>query len=87
LPNRKKDKFSAYLIFLYTIFLVVCALLPYLFNYVGWISAIIISIASIGLLIQAYLFFKHSTDELAKKLFKTCIVYLPVVQLTLMTRL
>jgi protoheme IX farnesyltransferase len=87
LPNRKKDKFSAYLIFLYTIFLVICALLPYLFNYVGWISAIIISIASIGLLIQAYLFFKHPTDELAKKLFKTCIVYLPVVQLTLMTRL
>lgn len=87
LPTRKKDKFSAYLIFLYSIFLVAVSILPYFFNYIGFISLSIIVIASVTLLTQTYFFYKYQTDEMAKKLFKTCIVYLPVVQLSIMTRL
>lgn len=87
LPNRKKDVFSANMIFLYTIFLVAAAILPYLFNFVGIISLIIILMASFTLIFYAYLFYKYQTDDMAKKLFKACILYLPVVQLILMTRL
>lgn len=87
LPNKKKNPFSAYMIFLYSIFLVATALLPYFFHFTGIVSFAIIGIASITLLVQAYLFYKYQTDMLAKKLFQTCIVYLPLVQLTLMTRL
>lgn len=87
LPNKKKTPFSAYMIFLYCIFLVATALLPYFFNFTGILSFGIVSMASITLLIQAYLFYKYQTDTLAKKLFQTCIVYLPLVQLSLMTRL
>ncbi|GIV29660.1 MAG: protoheme IX farnesyltransferase [Bacteroidia bacterium] len=87
LPNKKKDRFSAYLIFLYTIFLVAAALLPYFFHYTGWISFAIILMASVTLLLQAYYFYRYQTDEMARKLFKACIVYLPLVQLSIMTRL
>lgn len=87
LPNKKKDRFSAYLIFLYTIFLVAVSILPYIFHYIGWISLSIIVLASITLLLQGYYFYNYQTDEMAKKLFKTCIIYLPVVQLSIMTRL
>ncbi|MEW6773818.1 MAG: heme o synthase [Bacteroidota bacterium] len=87
LPNRKKDAFSAQMIFMYSIFLIATSLLPYFFHYMGWISLSIIIISSITLLTQAWFFYKYQTDEMAKKLFKTCIVYLPVVQLTIMTRL
>lgn len=87
LPNKKKDKFSAYLIFLYSVFLIATAFLPYLFHYTGWISFSVILVASVTLLTYAYFFYKYQTDEMAKKLFKTCIVYLPVVQLSIMTRL
>lgn len=87
LPSKRKDKFSAYLIFIYTVFLIAAAFLPYLFRYIGWISFSIIVLASVTLLLQAYFFYRHQTDEMAKKLFKTCIVYLPVIQLSIMTRL
>lgn len=87
LPNKQKNHFSAYMIFLYSVFLIAASLLPYFFHFVGWISFTIIIIASLTLLIQCFLFYKYQTDEMAKKLFKTLIVYLPIVQLTLMTRL
>lgn len=87
LPNRKKDNFSAYMILLYSVFLVVVSFLPFFFHFIGWISALIILIASVTLLFQTHLFYKYQTDEAAKKLFKVCIVYLPVIQLTIMTRL
>lgn len=87
LPSRKKDKFSAFMIFLYTIFLIASALMPYFFHFTGIVSTIIIGIASLTMIIQVYYFFKIQSDEMAKKLFKTYIVYLPVVQLSIMTRL
>ncbi len=87
LPNKQKNQFSAYMIFLYSIFLVAAASLPYFFHFVEWMSFIIIVIASFTLLFQCFLFYKYQTDDMAKKLFKTLIIYLPVVQLTIMTRL
>ncbi|GIV26540.1 MAG: protoheme IX farnesyltransferase [Bacteroidia bacterium] len=87
LPSKKKDKFSAFMIFLYTIFLIVAALMPYFFHFTGILSTIIIGVASFTLLIQVYYFYKMQSDEMSKKLFKTYIIYLPVVQLSIMTRL
>jgi heme O synthase-like polyprenyltransferase len=39
------------------------------------------------MLFQAYIFYKKGSNELAKKLFLITLVYLPVVQLALMTKL
>ncbi len=87
LPNKKRDHFSAFMIFTYTVFLIAAAMLPYFFHYVGEMSLSIVLIASVTLLFQTFLFYKYQSDSMAKKLFKTCIVYLPLVQLTIMTRL
>ncbi len=87
LPNRKKDNSAVFLIFMYSCFLAGSALLPYLFHYIGWMSALVIAIASLTLIIQAYIFLKAPSDTMAKKLFKVCIIYLPVIQLTIMTRI
>ncbi len=87
LPNRKKDNSAVFLIFMYSCFLAGSALLPYLFHYIGWMSALVIAIASLTLIIQAYIFLKAPSDMMAKKLFKVCIIYLPVIQLTIMTRI
>jgi heme o synthase len=81
-----RDNSSKAQIMLYSIFLVPISLLPYVFNFVGWLTGIIVLIFGITLVLQAYNFYRVPTTENAKKLFVVAIIYLPVVQLALMTR-
>ncbi len=81
-----KDNVSKFQILLYSFFLVPISMLPYIFNYVGWLTALIVFICGITLAMQAYNFFRVSTVENAKKLFIISIIYLPLVQLGLMTK-
>lgn len=81
-----KDAVSKTQIMVYSIFLIPISLLPFAFNYVGWLTALIVLICGLALLLQAYNFFRLPTDETAKKLFIVAIIYLPVVQLALMTK-
>ncbi len=81
-----KDDQSKFQILIYSLFLVPISLLPYVFNYVGWLSTLVAFVCGLTMALQAYNFFKIPTNENAKKLFFLSLIYLPVVQLALMTK-
>ena len=70
----------------YTLSLFPIALTPYFFNYTGWISATIVSCMGLVFLYQAYNLYKTGSIEDARKLMFGSFIYLPLVQLTLMTK-
>lgn len=82
-----KDEASKFQILLYTVILLIASTFPFLFGYVGLLSISVVVISGLAMLLQAYNFYRLSTDEQAKKLFFTTLIYLPVVQLALMTKL
>ena len=87
LPSKGgKDEFSKFQILLYSVFLLVVSILPFVFGFVGLISTLACLICGLALLLQAYNFYRLPSDEYAKKLFLVTLVYLPLVQLALMTK-
>lgn len=82
-----RDHSSRFQIYIYTMFLFPISLTPYIFGYTGWISATVVSTMSVVFLYQAYQLYKTGTIEAARKLMFGSFIYLPVVQLALMTRL
>lgn len=88
LPSKGgKDKATRFQILIYSVFLLFSSILPFVFQFTGLISASVCVICGLALLMQAYNFYRVPTDALAKKLFLITLVYLPVVQLALMTKL
>lgn len=81
-----KDDFSKFQILLYCMFLLVVSIFPFVFGFTGILSVSACVIAGITMLLQAYNFYRLPTDQNAKRLFMVTLVYLPVVQLALMTR-
>jgi heme o synthase len=87
LPSQGgKDDFSKFQILLYSSFLLVVSILPFVFRFVGILSISVCILAGLALLLQAYNFYRLPTDTNARKLFLITLIYLPVVQLALMTR-
>ena len=87
LPSRGgKDKASRFQILTYTAFLLFVSIFPFVFQFAGLLSTIVCVICGLAMLLQAYNFYRVPSDELAKKLFFITLVYLPVVQLALMTK-
>lgn len=81
-----KDEFSKFQILLYSVFLLMISVLPFVFHFVGLISTGAILICGLALLLQAYNFYRVPTNEHAKKLFLITLIYLPLVQVALMTK-
>ncbi len=81
-----KDEASKFQILLYSVFLLVTSILPFVFQQVGIISTSVCIVAGLALLFQSYIFYRLPSDAHAKKLFLITLVYLPVVQLALMTK-
>ncbi len=87
LPSKGgKDDFSKFQIFLYSVFLLFVSILPFVFQFTGIISALACVVCGIALLLQAYNFYRLPTNDYAKKLFLITLVYLPLVQVALMTK-
>ena len=87
LPSKKgKDDFSKFQILIYTVFLFIVSILPFVFQFVGLLSTLACIICGLALLLQAYNFYRLPTNEHAKKLFLVTLVYLPLVQLAIMTK-
>ncbi|MBS1652226.1 MAG: protoheme IX farnesyltransferase [Bacteroidetes bacterium] len=87
LPSRGgKNDASKFQILLYCAFLLICSILPFTFNFVGLISTLVCVVCGLAMVLQAYIFYKYPSDVLAKKLFFIILIYLPTVQLALMTR-
>ncbi len=87
LPSKAgKDSGSKFQILIYSVFLLITSIFPFVFQFVGIISVSVCVICGFALLLQAYNFYRLPTDAYAKKLFYVTLVYLPVVQLALMTK-
>ena len=88
LPSRGgKNTASCFQILLYSAFLLPLSVLPFAFGAVGLLSTSVVILCGIAVLLQAYTFYRLKTDAQAKKLFFITLIYLPLVQLALMTRL
>lgn len=88
LPSKGgKDRASKFQILLYSVFLLIVSIFPFMFQYVGLLSTSAVVICGMALLLQAYNFYRVDTDHNAKKLFLITLIYLPLVQLALMTKL
>ncbi len=87
LPSKGgKDEASRFQILLYSVFLLPISCLPFVFHFVGLLSISVVVVCGLTLALQAYNFYRIGDDKLAKKLFIISIIYLPVVQLALMTK-
>lgn len=87
LPSKGgKDDASKFQILIYSVFLLITSVFPFVFQFVGLISVSVCIVCGLALLLQAYNFYRLPTDAYAKKLFFVTLVYLPVVQLALMTK-
>ncbi|PBQ33185.1 protoheme IX farnesyltransferase [Sphingobacteriaceae bacterium] len=81
-----KDEFTKFQILLYSVFLLMMSILPFVFHFVGLISTLACVICGFALLLQAYNFYRVPTTEHARKLFFVTLIYLPLVQIALMTK-
>ncbi len=82
LPSRGgRDASSAYLIFLYALFVFPVSLLPWVFGITGTISLFICVAAGFVMLVPAYQLYRSRDKQFAKKLMFASFIYLPMVQL------
>ncbi|MFO0323007.1 MAG: heme o synthase [Bacteroidota bacterium] len=87
LPSKGgRDKSSRALILKYTLALFPISLTPYFFGYTGWMSATLVSMMDLIFIFQAFQLYKSGTIEDARKLMYGSFIYLPLVQLALMTK-
>jgi protoheme IX farnesyltransferase len=82
-----KDDSSKFQILLYSVIVLIVSIFPFVFQFVGLLSTCSVVICGLAMLLQAYNFYRLSTNEQAKKLFFITLIYLPVVQLALMTKI
>jgi protoheme IX farnesyltransferase len=81
-----KDDFSKFQILMYSVFLLVVSVFPFAFGFVGLISTSACLVCGLALLLQAYNFYRLPTDQHARTLFFITLIYLPLVQVALMTK-
>lgn len=87
LPSRGgKDDFSKFQVLLYCAFLLVVGVLPFAFGMVGILCTLATLLCGFAILLQGYNFYRMPTDSNARRLFLGTLVYLPLVQLALMTK-
>ena len=82
LPSKgRKDKTSAFLIFVYTIILIPVSLSPIVFNLTGTISAIVVLLLGVWFAWYALKLFIGLQDKSATKLMFASFLYLPLMQI------
>jgi heme o synthase len=87
LPSRGgKDEFTRFQVLLYCAFLLCASILPFAFGFTGIISTAAVVVCGLALLMQAYNFYRLASDAAARKLFMITLIYLPLVQVALMTK-
>jgi protoheme IX farnesyltransferase len=78
-----RDKSTAYQTLLYTIFLLPISIMPFVFNKINGLSALVIGICGIVFIFQALNLFRTCTIKAASQLMFGSFVYLPIVQMAL----
>ncbi|OAB80570.1 heme o synthase [Cochleicola gelatinilyticus] len=84
LPNGKRNKGTAIQVVLYTIWTVLCSLIPVLGVtgrlYLTPVSGVIIGLLGVGLLYYAIRLYKEQTDKAAKQLMLASVSYITLLQ-------
>ena len=82
LPSKGgKDASSAFLIMLYSLFLLLVSILPVFFGFSGQVSLYIIIMAGIMMVYPSVLLFLKRTDKAATKVMFASFIYVPIVLL------
>lgn len=83
LPSGEKNDTSAFLIFLYSLFMIPVGFLPYVFKFSGITSAIILTALAVLLILPAIRLYYTKSDKSALMVMFACFIYLPIALLTL----
>lgn len=78
-----RTRMSAFYNILYCTFLVPVSLMPFMFGFTGWVSAVVIAITGVVFLVQAVQLYYACTKKAALRLMFGSIMYLPIVMLAL----
>lgn len=82
LPSRAgRDRYSAFLIVLYTFFSVLAGLLPWAFGFTGHWSALVAIVAGLWMMLHALRLMRTLDKADARRLMFASFLYLPVVQI------
>ena len=68
---------------LYTLILIPVSLIPFLYSYTHWQSAVFILLLGVYFLKTAYVLFKEQNNKKARGVLIGSIIYLPMVQIAL----
>ncbi|KAA3645948.1 MAG: protoheme IX farnesyltransferase [Bacteroidetes bacterium] len=80
LPSKGgKDKSSAFLILIYTLFMIMVSLLPMAFRLTGPISSVFFLLGGLLMLIPSIKLFKDKSDKAATKVMFASFIYVPIV--------
>jgi len=84
LPTTKRDKISAFVIFITALIMIPAGFLPYYYGFAGIIFTIVSVLGGLAFSWYGYLLYKHCDIASAKKLMYTSFIYLPITQLVLL---
>ncbi len=81
LPSRGgRDAYTAWLIVLYTLFVLPVGMLPWIFGFTGGVSAIVAAVCGLIMLVPAMNLLRTRDRKDARRLMFASFIYLPVVQ-------
>lgn len=81
-PNGR-DSLSAFLILVYTLFMIATSFLPIMFGMAGSVAAVFIAIAGVIMLVPAVKLYRTNEMKSATKLMFASFVYIPIVLIAL----
>jgi len=76
-----RDRSSAFLILLYTLFVIPVGMLPWVFGFTGMVAMVVAVLAGVVMLVPAWRLFQSRDVRDARKLMFASFIYLPIVQL------
>lgn len=84
LPTTKRDKISAFMVFLSALIMIPAAFLPMYYGFSGWIFTTVSAIGGVFFAYYGFLLFKNQDIASARKVMFTSFFYLPITQLVLL---
>ncbi|TYP98536.1 protoheme IX farnesyltransferase [Sphingobacterium allocomposti] len=84
LPTTKKDRLSAWLIFVSGVLMIPVGFLPMYYGFGGWVFTVASVLGGLLFAVYGYQHARQMTDATAKKVMFTSFIYLPLTQLILL---
>jgi protoheme IX farnesyltransferase len=84
LPTTKRDKISAFMVFLSALIMIPAAFLPMYYGFGGWIFTAVSAIGGVFFAYYGFQLFKNQDIASARKVMFTSFFYLPISQLVLL---